>query len=726
MRWQKPARFGVAIFGIACAIAVYAAIGERVIGTPPTPPARMDPKAILESEGAQVQQERGAQRDFDVTFERQLTYEDGSTKGFGVKISVRGRQGRDFVLTGREAQSGEKQQELQLSGAVKLEASDGFVLTAESAAFSRGDGIVRAPGPIAFEKGRMTGSGVGMSYDQEEDVVSLLTQAHVRTADENGNTQMQFTAGSAVLNRLQDYLTLDGSVHALRGEQVFDADHATARLTSDEGAITFIELRGNARVAGGSGTLDAMNARDIDLDYTDDGQTLERVLLNGGAAMAMTGQNGASGRQMMGETLDLILAPDGALTRATGQQKVRLDLPASDGASARSVTARLLDADGEAGKGLTAARFTDNVEYREEGQRGAPSRVARSSGLQIVLDDDAISSAVFTGSAKFEEEGLQASGAEARYDPQAGLLRISGTDAGGPPRVADEHITIDAQKSIDITLAGRSMNAVGAVKTSLRPGASAPSRGGRAAAPASGRLPGLFKEEEAANVNADSLQYEGGAGRAVYKGGARLWQGQTAIRADVITIDQDSGDLTAQGAASSNLVLENGMSIGRAAEIRYDEAKRVIGYASNIPPALPQGRRGAAPPPPATTKPILAPPPAQALLSGPQGDLRADRIEVVLAQGASRVERLEAYTNVNARVDTRVATGGRLTYYADDERYVLVGASPVPVKVVDSCRETSGKTLTFFKTADRIIVDGNEEIRTQTKSGGPCAPPPAR
>jgi hypothetical protein len=50
----------------------------------------------------------------------------------------------------------------------------------------------------------------------------------------------------------------------------------------------------------------------------------------------------------------------------------------------------------------------------------------------------------------------------------------------------------------------------------------------------------------------------------------------------------------------------------------------------------------------------------------------------------------------------------------------------VPVKVIDNCRETMGKTLTFFKTADRIIVDGNEEIRTQTKRGGPCAAAPAR
>jgi lipopolysaccharide export system protein LptA len=236
----------------------------------------------------------------------------------------------------------------------------------------------------------------------------------------------------------------------------------------------------------------------------------------------------------------------------------------------------------------------------------------------------------------------------------------------------------------------------------------------------------LFNDDQAANVNAESLQYEGAAGRAVYKGGARLWQGQTAIRADAITIDQESGDLVAAGAASSNLVLEDGMSTGRAAEIRYDEAKRVIGYISNVPPAPPQGRRGAAPPPATPPKPVLAPPPVQALLSGPQGDLRADRIEVVLAREASRIERLEAYTNVNARVDTRIATGGRLTYYADDERYVLVGASPVPVRVVDTCRETSGKTLTFFKTADRIIVDGNEEIRTQTKSGGPCSAPSAR
>jgi lipopolysaccharide export system protein LptA len=423
---------------------------------------------------------------------------------------------------------------------------------------------------------------------------------------------------------------------------------------------------------------------------------------------------------MMGETLDMTLAPDGAVTQAIGRENVRLDMPASDGVAARRVTARSLDAQGQPGMGLTAARFTDNVEYREEGQpRGAP-RVARSNALNVTFEDDAIDSAIFTGNVEFQEERLRASGAEARYAPEEGRLRITGADAGGPPRVADDQITIEAQKSIDVTLEDRRMNAVGVVKTSLRSGGRTPSARGSGPAAAS-RLPGLLKNEEPANVWADALQYEGGAGTAVYKGEARLWQGETAIRADVITIDQGNGDLVALGAARSTLVFENGISQGRGAEIRYEDAKRVISYLSHIAAPPPAGR--AAAPPPAVTGAPVATPPVQVQLSGPQGDLRADRIEVILARTGSRVERLEAYTNVNARVDVRIATGARLTYHAADERYVLVGASPVPVKVVDACRETSGKTLTFFKTADRIIVDGNEEIRTQTKSGGPCAAP---
>jgi hypothetical protein len=47
----------------------------------------------------------------------------------------------------------------------------------------------------------------------------------------------------------------------------------------------------------------------------------------------------------------------------------------------------------------------------------------------------------------------------------------------------------------------------------------------------------------------------------------------------------------------------------------------------------------------------------------------------------------------------------------------MSGAGTKSVKVIEACRETTGRTLTFFKSTDRIIVDGNDETRTQTRNG---------
>jgi lipopolysaccharide export system protein LptA len=59
-----------------------------------------------------------------------------------------------------------------------------------------------------------------------------------------------------------------------------------------------------------------------------------------------------------------------------------------------------------------------------------------------------------------------------------------------------------------------------------------------------------------------------------------------------------------------------------------------------------------------------------------------------------------------------------MTYFSADERYVVTGT---PVTIVDQCgRDTTGRTLTFYKATDRIVVDGNEQFRTQTKGVATC------
>jgi len=707
VKWQRRARLGVGVFGIASAIAVYAALGERQSTAPVERPSRLDPRAIIESAGAAFQQFQQARQDFVIEADRQLTYEGGASKFIGVTIKVQNRGGRDFVVTAREAEAKNDNTELVATGEVKLVANDGFTLRAERATFNRANATMEVPGSVMFAKGRMAGSGGGMVYNQTTDVLTLAQDAHVTIANDAGETINEFTSATATLARLDKFLSLEGNVKALRDEQVIEADQALARLSEDQEHITFIELRGHARVAGGR-LFDSMSARDIDLDYTDDGATLERGTLRGDGRIAMRGdEEGEPGRQFAGETLDLTFAPDSTLTGVIGRDTVRVDLPAAGTSPARSVQSDAFEGSGVAGKGLTAARFTGNVQFSEAATGKQAPRTARSSTLQIALAESAVTQAQFSGGVRFGDGDLTASGAQADYNPAAGTLVVTGADAAGGPRVADAQVQIEAT-SINITLAGPRMIASGTpatpVKTILQP------RGARANGDTT-KLPGLFQQTTPVNVHANALDYSGAGGRAVYTGNAALWQGETAIRGDVLTLDRTRGDLIATGNARSDMVFESGLSIGRGPEIRYEDATRLITYGTPTAPA-------------ATAAP--APPPVLSRLSGPQGDLNGVRIEVVLAKTESRIERLEAYSLVNVRLDTRTATADRLTYHAADERYVMTGIPTVPVKIIEECRETTGRTITFFKTADRIIVDGNEEVRTRSSRGAVCPQAPAR
>ena len=707
MLWQKRARFGVAVFGVAAALLVYRATGERVLPHPAEPIQRVDPKAVIESQGNILQQVRGAKQDYLIKAAQQLAYEGGVTKLVGVEITVRNRGGRDYVITAKEADAGERQQELHLTGEVKLVASDGFEISAGQAFFRESDATVRTPGEFSFRRGRMSGTGLGMLYDKNNDVLTITDKATVRLADDADTTTTELTTGHSVFTRPEHLLSFDGLLHMVRGGQTIDADAGTTTLSDDDSRIGLIQLRGHSQVLGSGHGLDSVKARDIDLRYADDGETLEHMVLTGEGIVVMNSEGGAGARQISGESLDIALAPDGAITNLAGRNGVRLELPGAADAPARTIEARTLDGAGQSGKGLTSTRFTDNVVYRENARGETAPRTVHSRTLSVVLAQDAVESASFSGAVKFEEPGLQASGAELLYEPSKGTVQIRGRDIGGGPKVADQQITVDAA-SIDLTLTGRTMAARGAVTTTLRPRQPAPARG-RGAATESSRLPGLLKQDQAANVTAESFRYEGSAGKAVYTGAATLWQGETAIRGDQITIDQSTGDLVASGNSSSTIALDTGTSVGRAHTIAYRDTSRTIEYTASE--AVGTDTRSSSPP---------------AQLGGPQGDLRSPRIEIVLAKSGSKADRVEAYDGVTMKVDKRTATGSRLTYFAADERYLMTGAGSTPVKVAESCGETSGKTLTFFKSTDRIIVDGNEQIRTQRTSGGPCSGPPTR
>jgi LPS export ABC transporter protein LptC len=735
MAWQKRARVAVAIFGIASAGGVYSAIGRRQAPAQTAPLQRLDPKALAESMSGLLKQLEGDRENYAITYERQFTYDNGRTKSSGVHIKTQERGGsRSFEVTADEAEAGDNQQVLQLAGHIRLTASDGFTLSTDRAVFTRADGVVHTDSAVTFAKGRMSGRGTGATYNHTTDVLSIAQQAHVEIRDEHDALTLDFNAGAATLDRVQDLLTLDGTVHVVRNQEVIDGEHAVAHMDSEDQFITLLELRGSARVQGTGGNLDAMSARDMDLHYSADGKLLEHVALNGAAAIALTGQGGAAGKQITGDVIALDLGPDGSLTHVTANDPtlVRLGLPASEGTPARTIQARTLDATGAPQKGLTSAHFTNAVEFRELSPKPNAGRTVRAQDLQVALTDDSVSDAVFTGMVTFEEQELKATAANLRYMPDAGTLALTGSDSRGTPSVADDRITVGAE-TIDVTLEGRHMIAKKSVKTTLRPQPATPKAG---EADDGGHLPGLLKQDQPANVNAAALDYEGASGKARYAGSAILWQGETTVRADALTIDQQKGDMVATGSAVLRLPQDSGDSVGTAYEIRYEDARRTLTYS----PA-PKGTAAAAPSP-SGAAPAAAPGPsrggavsrtaapaagaAQPHLSGAQGDLQSDKIEVILADADSTIDRLEAYgavtIDVDAGTDTRKkATATRMTYRAASEQYDMQGTATAPVKVVQKCSQIIGKTVTFYKSTDKMIADGQDQTRTETKDSGSCA-----
>lgn len=82
------------------------------------------------------------------------------------------------------------------------------------------------------------------------------------------------------------------------------------------------------------------------------------------------------------------------------------------------------------------------------------------------------------------------------------------------------------------------------------------------------------------------------------------------------------------------------------------------------------------------------------------------------------VERVEAYDGVILTEPRRKTIGDRLTYTSADEKYLVTGR---PVKIEDECSGTTeGRSLTYLKGADRIVIDGSEQIRTRTQGRAKC------
>jgi LPS export ABC transporter protein LptC/lipopolysaccharide transport protein LptA len=693
--WQKRVRLALAILALGVIAVVAYTMRPREAATPPPKVENLPPNTTIVTIGGNAIQLKGGDQDLKLEFGKQETYKGGETKLFNVKVLANNRSGRNYTITGDQAQVGKDESSYHINGNVRMETSDGLVAHAGEATYTDAEKMVRAPGPVKFSRGRMQGTGNGFIYDEQRDVLTILEQADVHFAAEGTEGPMDVTAGGFIYARRDRYMRFERTMHMDRAGQLIDADDGHVRLYPDRDETDVIELRGNSRVTGGGqlGTLQTMSARDINLNYGDDGRTLENALLAGRGEIQVRPKSSSANQQLAADYMEMSLEPDGSVRDLNARDGVTVTLPPTDRIGARTIRSTTLTAVG-ASQGIRDMTFRDAVEYREAATKSHPLRVARARALDATLDpaSGALVDARFTTDFVFTEDSMRAVAQNAVYKVEQSAMALSG--AGSSPHVENESLTIDAT-AIDVTLDPFKITAVGRVRSNMLPPKKTT---GETAA----KRPGLLGDKEAVQIIAEKLTYDETTRQADYAGQVRLIQGETTITADALTLDETKGDLIANGKVTTTLPIgekdnagdaKSKLMVGRAGSFAYSDQTRVATYTT------------------------------AAQLDGDQGNLQAAKIEMKLAKGENTLEGLEADRQVTALVERRTVTGTHLSYSPTDDKYIVTGA---PVRMIDAeCQEWLGKTLTFWKASDRVQIDGNNEVRTQTKGGGKCpATPP--
>ena len=696
-RWTRSARIALLSFVVTFAVAVFFFGMQRRSPTRAVAVDRADATAIIQSSDSRITLAGGSTIEAD----RQFAYEDGSTRLVGVSVTVPpDEESTGFRMYGDEASGVEDAGEWRFAGNVGIETGDGLAGRTSEAAYSEADRRVTMPQPAQFEQGWMRLAGEAARYDLGGGLLHLDPQAIVtlNATGAGGEAETTITAGRARIDRLGGDMRFAGGVEIDSAGWRMRGDDATLRFDPDASRLDALELRGAARILGTTGTpgrLRRMAAQTVTVEYEDG--AIDRAILAGAAAVELFGPPDAAGTRIAGATVTVALGGGGALRSLSAVERVAVDLPSlrSDGGGAR-VTADTVEIGAGEEDGWNAA-FDGGVVYREPGTRGGGEggrdRVMRASRLEADLAEDlaSLGEARFLGGVGVEDDSLAASADEATYDVgNAHLTLTSGESGGAEPRVEDTRGDTQAE-TITLTLGAQGMDATGSVTSVLEALAEA---GGETS-----RRPGLLAASERVYVAADRLVYDPELSVATYSGSpARLWQEQAEFVGASIALNEATGSLHAEGSVRTRTTIvqkndETGdvealTTVGSGGSMAYDDATRRVTYEGN------------------------------AGLQNPRSDLSAESIEVLLQGDARTLDRTFASGDVVLELPGRRVTGETMAYDDADGRYEMEG-DPVEIleQTEDACRETTGRTLTFFIT-DEVQVDGGGEGRTSSTSDG--------
>ena len=153
---------------------------KRESGQPAEIPKVADDDTKMHFEKVQFVEDKQGRRTWELEAKSVRQYEDQDLVLLeDVKVTVFTKEGRSFVLSGRQARLHQESKDMELEGDVLLTSSDGYRLKTRSIAYRHGEKKVQTADPVEIEGEELRVHGNGMVVDIEARTFRILNQ--VRT-----------------------------------------------------------------------------------------------------------------------------------------------------------------------------------------------------------------------------------------------------------------------------------------------------------------------------------------------------------------------------------------------------------------------------------------------------------------------------------------------------------------------------------------------------------------
>jgi lipopolysaccharide export system protein LptA len=591
--------------------------------------------------------------------------------------------------------------------------------------------------------GNSSGSGSQKPGAQGSDSEAHGSATHSSVTHERSDTAEMFLTGT---RNLLTTAILTGNVQLTSVRSAVDGASGTStegQPQSAEGQDQ--EARKPAKAFAGRATLHFVGEQVLKSVHAEDGVRLTQQNSRSGALMALSPAK--AGPQPQAQSQDIeVTAPvmdfavkDGRLLEravTSGPPRIVITQPEQNQKTVVTATKftatftennRLATLHGEPNarivNGLIDPSKVDpnkdsagKTEARKAGAPGQADRISTSRMLDVdFLPEGGVRSITQTGNLAYTDGTQKAWAERGVYTTSDQMLVLNGS-----PRVVDTGMTTTAQ-TMRMNRATGDAFAEGNVKSTYSELKAQPDGA-------------LLASSDPIHVTSRDMTAHHSPAIAVYTGDARLWQDANIVEAPSLQFDREHRSLVAEGAGQSpattqavattrggaqpvSTVLVQVDKSGKVTPVHvtsehltYVDLERTIyldgGVTTKADDATMTARRMTV---------FLRPRSESETGTSKTGTPKTGSSPAGMP---GQVDHIIAEDHVVIIEPTRHATGERLVYTAEDDKFVLTGGPPSgPPSIFDAERgKTSGDSLTFYRHDDRVLVEGRETSPTVTRT----------